>query len=272
MSQIETSEHGPLRTALVTGASSGIGLSFCERLAADGWRLILVARRAERLEALAKKLEGKHGAEVEVFPADLVRSEELASVEARLAGEPTLELLVNNAGFGTVGRFAELDPGAEDEEIRLNVLALVRLTRAALPGMIARGRGGIINVSSMAGFSPSPYMSTYAATKAFVTSFSEGIHEELRGTGVKIQALCPGFTRTEFQDVAGVPEDSLPGFVWQEADTVVAASLKGLADGTLVLVPGLANQATAALASTVPRSLSRRVLGAVMARRFLAKD
>jgi short-subunit dehydrogenase len=192
-------------------------------------------------------------------------------VEGRLAGEPTLELLVNNAGFGTVGRFAELDPAAEESEIRLNTLALVRLTRAALPGMIERARGGIINVSSMAGFSPSPYMTTYAATKAFVTTFTEGLHEELRGTGVKVQALCPGFTRTEFQEVAGVDETSIPDFAWQEPDEVVKASLAGLARGSVVLVPGAANQATAALASTLPRGLTRRVLGLLMERRIAKK-
>lgn len=254
------------RTALVTGASSGIGLEFCRRLAADGWQLVLVARRADRLEALAKELEQEHGTVAEVFPADLARSGELASVEGRLASEPTLELLVNNAGFGTVGRFAELDPDGEEAEIRLNVVALVRLARAALPGLLERGRGGIINVSSMAGLAPAPFTTTYAATKAFVTSFSEGLHEEVRGSGVTVQALCPGFTRTEFQEVAGVSEEIVPGFAWQEADAVVDAALSGLESGSAVVVPGVANQATAAASALVPRSLLRRVMGAVMAR------
>ncbi|NNL65724.1 MAG: SDR family oxidoreductase [Myxococcales bacterium] len=254
------------RTALVTGASSGIGLSFCHRLARDGYRLVLVARRAERLEAIAKQLEQEHGIETEVFPADLVRKEELGSVEALLASEPTLDLLVNNAGFGTTGPLASLDPDGEDSEIRLNVLALVRLTRAVLPGMIERGHGGIVNVSSMAGFSAGPYMATYAATKAFVNAFTEGVHEELRGTGVKIQALCPGFTRTEFQEVAGVGENPLPDFVWQEPDEVVEASLAGLESGSLIVVPGLANQALATVGSAVPRGIMRRVLGTVMGR------
>jgi len=254
------------RTALVTGASSGIGHAFSERLATDGYRLILVARRAERLEALAKSFAERFGPGFEVFPADLNRPEELRAVEDRIASEPTLELVVNNAGFGTVGRFAELDPDGEEAEIRLNVLALVRLARAGLPGMIARGRGGVINVSSMAGFSPSPYMATYAATKAFVTTFTEGLAGELAGTGVKVQALCPGFTRTEFQEVAGANTEMLPSFAWQEADDVVEASLSGLARGDVVVVPGRANQAVAAMTSALPRSWTRRVLGAAMKR------
>jgi short-subunit dehydrogenase len=258
------------RTALVTGASSGIGLAFAQRLAKEGYRLILVARRADRLEALAKEFGEKFGAGFEVFPADLIRPEELLAVEERIAGEPSLDLVVNNAGFGTAGRFAELDPDAEESEIRLNVVAVVRLARAALPGMIERGRGAIINVSSMAGFNASPYMATYAATKAFVNSFSEGLHEELAGTGVKVQALCPGFTRTEFQDVARVEPD-LPSFAWQEPDAVVDASLAALERGTLVVVPGLGNQALATVSAALPRSLVRRVLAAAMRRNLRPK-
>jgi len=258
--------QGAVRTAVVTGASSGIGLAFANRLARDGYRLILVARRADRLEALAKEFGQRFGAGFEVFPADLTRPEELLAVEERIAGEPTLELLVNNAGFGTVGRFAELDPDGEESEIRLNVVAVSRLARAALPGLIARGRGAVINVSSMAGFSPSPYMATYAATKAFVNAFTEGLHDELEGTGVRVQALCPGFTRTEFQDVAGANTDDLPGFAWQEADDVVTASLAGLEKGTLLVVPGRANQAVAAVQSALPRGWTRRVVGAAMKR------
>jgi short-subunit dehydrogenase len=260
------------RTALVTGASSGIGLAFANRLAADGWRLILVARRADRLESLAKEFGERYGAGFEVFPADLTRPEELLAVEERIAGEPSLELLVNNAGFGTVGRFAELDPDGEESEIRLNVVAVARLARAALPGMIARERGAVINVSSMAAFAPSPYMATYAATKAYVNAFTEGLHDELEGTGVKVQALCPGFTRTEFQEVAGANTDDLPGFAWQEPDDVVDASLAGLEDGTLIVVPGRTNQALTALTSAVPRSWTRRVLGLAMKRTLSASE
>ena len=265
LSGSEGSESGE-RCALVTGASSGIGLAFARRLAQDGYRLILVARRAERLEALAKEFGEQYGAGFEVFPADLTRPEELLAVEERIAGEPTLELLVNNAGFGTVGSFAELDPDGEESEIRLNVLAVVRLARAALPGLLARDRGAIVNVSSMAGFGPSPWMATYAATKAFVNTFTEGLHDEVEGTGVTVQALCPGFTRTEFQDVANANTDDIPSFAWQEPEAVVDASLDGLERGTLVVVPGVGNQAMAAVTSVLPRSWTRRVIGASMKR------
>jgi len=259
------------RTALVTGASSGIGAAFSKRLAADGYRLILVARRAERLEVMAKEFGAEYGAGFEVFPADLTRPEELLAVEDRIASEPSLELVVNNAGFGTLGPLAELDPDGEESEIRLNILALVRLTRAALPGLIERGRGGVINVSSMGALAPSPYMATYSATKAFVNSFTEGLAGELEGTGVTVQALCPGFTRTEFQEVAGAGTDDIPSFAWQEAEEVVDASLAGLERGDLVVVPGRANQAVAAVTAAMPRSLTRRVVGAAM-KRTLARE
>src|SRR5919109_1270658 len=148
----------------------------------------------------------------------------LRTVEEHIAGEEALELLVNNAGFGTTGPFARLDPDQEEAEIRLNVLALVRLTRAALPGMIARGRGAIINVSSLAAFAPGPYDATYGATKAFVNSFTEALHEELRGTGVRVQALCPGFIHTELQQRAGIDTSRLPAWVWMTPEAVVEAS------------------------------------------------
>jgi short-subunit dehydrogenase len=193
--------------------------------------------------------------------ADLTDPTAVRAIEEIIAGDPRLELLVNNAGFGTAGRFAELDPGKEEAEIRLNVVALVRLARAALPGMIARGRGAVINVSSMAGFQPAPYNATYAATKAFVTSFTEALHEELRGTGVRVQALCPGFTRTEFQVRAQIDTSSIPSFAWMSAEAVVDAALAGLRRGEVVCVPGLANRAVATLLGQLPRSVVRRVAG-----------
>jgi short-subunit dehydrogenase len=168
-------------------------------LARQQYNLIIVARSRERLETLAGRLQQSYGIAVEVVVADLTQSTALRTVEERVAGDQALELLVNNAGFGTTGPFARLDPDQEEAEIRLNVLALVRLTRAVLPGMIARGRGAIINVSSLAAFAPGPYDAIYGATKAFVNSFTEALHEELCGTGVHVQTLCPGFTYTEFQ-------------------------------------------------------------------------
>ncbi len=257
---------GPRRSALVTGASSGIGLAYADRLARDQYDLTLVARSQQRLEELAKRLRDERGVSVEVLPADLTSPESLARVEARVAEDTTLDLLVNNAGFGTQGRFAELDVAREEEEIRLNVIALVRLTRAALPHMIERGRGEIVNVSSMAGFAPSPFLSTYGATKAFVTSFTESLSEELRGTGVRVQALCPGFTRTEFQERASVDTSQIPGFAWMSAEAVVEASLAGLAKGDLVVVPGGLNKAVTVGTSFVPRAVLRRLMAAASRR------
>lgn len=232
------------------------------RLARDGRDLILVARRLDRLEEMAKELRERYDRNVTVVAADLTQPSELRTVEERVAGDEALDLLVNNAGFGTIGRFAMLDPDREEEEVRLNVIALQRLTRAALPGMMARKRGAIINVSSMAGLQPGgPNNATYSATKAFVNSFTEALHEELRGSGVQVQALCPGFTRTEFQERAGVDTSDLPSFAWMSAEAVVDASLAGLSRGDVVLVPGFGNRVVAAIAGTAPRHLVRRILG-----------
>jgi hypothetical protein len=254
--------HAARQRALVTGASAGIGAAFARRLAREHYDLIIVARVRERLEELAAELRAEHRGEVEVLPADLTDAPELHIVEKLVAGA-NLDLLVNNAGFGTVGAFAQLDVAKEEDEIRLNIVALMRLTRAALPGMIARHRGGIINVSSMAGLQPAPYNATYGATKAFVNSFTEALHEELRGTGVVVQALCPGFTRTEFQARAGIDVSNIPSFAWMTAEAVVDASLSALRSGELICIPGLANRALMTLTSAIPRSLTRRVAGSL---------
>ncbi len=257
---------GPRRSALVTGASAGIGLAFAERLARDQYDLVLVARSRDRLEEIAKRLRDERGVAVEVLAADLTQPDPLRSVERRVAEDATLDLLVNNAGFGTQGRFAELDADREEEEIRLNVIALVRLTRAALPHMLERGRGEIVNVSSMASFYPGPYLATYGATKAFVTSFTEAIAGEIAGSGVRIQALCPGFTRTEFQERASIDASQIPAFAWMSAEAVVDASLAALASGDVVVVPGGLNKAMHAGTSLLPRSLVRRVMAAAAKR------
>jgi short-subunit dehydrogenase len=246
--------------ALVTGASAGIGAAFAERLANDGYDLVIVARDRERLEARARQLHERHEVQVEVLPADLTEPSELRIVEGVVA-DAQLDMLVNNAGFGTLGKFAGLDVEREENEIRLNVVALVRLTRAALPGMIHRRRGAIINVSSLAGLQPAPYNATYGATKAFVNSFTEALHEELRDSGVQVQALCPGFTRTEFQKRAGVDVSRVPSLAWMSPEAVVDAALAGLRRGELVCVPGLANRLVSMLAGAVPRRLTRRVVG-----------
>lgn len=257
---------GPRRLALVTGASAGIGLAFAERLARDDWDLVLVARRRERLDKLAARLREEGDLRIEVLVADLARPDGVRTVEERIAKEPTLELLVNNAGVGTSGPFAELDRDAEEEELRLNVVALTRLTHAALDAFRARGHGSIVNVSSLAGFQPAPYTATYAATKAFVNSLTQAISEEVRGTGIRLQLLCPGFTRTEFQEVAGVRTDAIPGFAWMEPAAVVDASLEGLRRGDLVVIPGGGNKVFGTLLRALPAVVARRAGGLLMRR------
>jgi uncharacterized protein len=251
--------------ALVTGASAGIGAAFARALAARGHDLVLVARRRDRLEALAKEMREGHGVAAAVEVVDLAEEAELARLADAIASDAP-DVLVNNAGFGTVGPFAELDAERELEEIRLNVLALARLTRAALPGMLARGRGAVVNVSSLAGESAGPFTATYSATKAYVTRFSESLHEELRGSGVVVQALLPGFTRTEFQEVAGVDPGLVPGFAWLRPERVVEASLAALDRGDAVCIPGAGYRLLGGVTAVAPRGIARRVLGAIQRR------
>jgi short-subunit dehydrogenase len=221
--------------ALVTGASAGIGATFARRLARDGYRLILVARRRDRLEALAAELGG-----AEILVADLTSDTELTLVEDRIARAPDLELLVNNAGFGATGLFSETPLERQDQMHRLHVMATLRLTHAALKGMTVRAQGGVINVSSVAGFGQSPGNVCYYATKAWMNSFTKGLYLEMKsaGSAVKVQALCPGFTLSEFHDVVGIDRKSIPSWMWMRAEDVVDASLKGLATGKLFVVPG----------------------------------
>lgn len=249
--------------ALVTGASSGIGTVLTRQLAADGSDLVVVARSTDLLEELAEDLREVHGVEVEVLAADLTDPAGLADVEGRLrdVARP-VDLLVNNAGFGTTGRFADQDADTEDREIQLNVAAVVRLTHAALPGMQARGRGGILNVSSIASFQPIPNMAVYSATKAFVTSFTEAIHEELAGTGVHVTALCPGFTRTNFVDAAQAHGDAskIPDFIWMEPEPVAAAGLRAVAANRATVVPGLQYKLSTGASRVLPSAVTRRVI------------
>lgn len=249
--------------ALVTGASSGIGTVLARQLAADGTDLVVVARSGDTLEELAGELRSAHDVEVEVLVADLTDADGLAAVEARLrdVAQP-VDLLVNNAGFGTTGRFVDQDPDTEDREIQLNVAAVVRLTHAALPGMKARERGGILNVSSIASFQPIPNMAVYSATKAFVTSFTEAIHEELSGTGVHVSALCPGFTRTNFVDAADAGDDAtkIPEFIWMEPEPVAAAGLRAVAANRATVVPGLQYKLSTGASRVLPSAVTRRVI------------
>lgn len=251
--------------ALVTGASNGIGEAYARALASQGADVVLVARRADALERVAAELRARHGVDASVLAADLTTDEGISAVEARVTD---LDLLVNNAGYGIAEHLADTDPTHVDGMVRLNVLALARLTRAALPGMLARNHGGIVNVSSVAGFSPSPSFATYNGTKAFVTLFTEGIAIEVKGTGVRVQALCPGLTRTGFQAVAGESGvDGLPEALWQTPEEVVDASLAGLRRNQVVVVPGAHNKVYVGGVSAIPRGLRRRVVGAVMTRR-----
>jgi uncharacterized protein len=250
--------HQIYRAALVTGASSGIGERLARLLAADGCGLIVVARRAGRLEELAAGLRDAHGVHVEVLAADLTTPAGLLTVEDRLAdASRPVELLVNNAGFGLSGSFADVPADGAEAQIRLNVLTLVRLTHAVLPGMLERRHGGILNVSSVAGFLISPGSAAYAATKAFVTSFSESLAAEMSGRGVHVTALCPGLTRTGFHADGHEGTASAPAFAWLDADRVARAGLDAVAAGRPVSVPGAQYKAIAGLARIVPRRILR---------------
>lgn len=256
-------------SALVTGASSGIGEAIARRLAAEGTDLVVTARDEQRLTALADELTTGHRVDVEVLPADLGEQEGRRLVEDRLVDEARpVDLLVNNAGFGSSGRFHELDVDGEQAQVEVNVIAVLRLTHAALGPMLDRGRGTVLNVSSLGSRTPSPLNATYAATKAFVTSFSEALHEDLRGSPVSVTALEPGFTRTEFQVRAGLTRDAgVPDLVWMSADDVAAAGLDGARAGRAVVVPGLGYKVAAGVTGVVPKLPLRRIVG-VAARRF----
>lgn len=243
------------QTALVTGASSGIGATFARQLAEKGYDLVVVARRADPLNELAAEVRQKHGVEVEVLVADLTRDEDVAQVGEKAAGDARLGLLVNNAGFGTHGFFHKADAALQEAMHRLHVLATMRLTRAALPGMVARNRGAVINVSSVAGFLQSAGNVSYCATKAWMNSFSEGLHAEMRSarSTVKIQALCPGYTYSGFHDVMGADRSKIPKSFWMPSEFVVRESLRGLDGGKLFVIPGWRYKAIVGATKVLPR-------------------
>jgi short-subunit dehydrogenase len=246
-----------MTTALITGATAGIGAAFARRFAAARYDLVLVARNAERLESAATELVLLGAGKVEVLSADLATVEGRALVEDRLA-DPLrgVDVLVNNAGFGQGSAF--LSHPIEDEETMLDVLvrAVLRLTRAALPGMIERGKGAVINVSSVAGFVP---RGTYSSAKAWVTNFSESVAAEVHGTGVRVVAVCPGFTHTEFHERADIDTGDIPGWMWLEADEIVEGALRDLRRGLPVSVPSMQYKAITAVAKLVPRNLVTKV-------------
>jgi short-subunit dehydrogenase len=247
------------KVALITGASAGLGVEFARQLSARGHRLVLVARRKDRLDALAAELGNARAIAIDLAAAGSA-AKLLADIEA--AGE-TVGLLVNNAGFGLKGWFAELDPARQREMIDLNIGTLTELCRAVLPAMIARKSGGILNVASTAAFQPGPNMAVYFATKAFVLSLSEALHEEVREYGVNVTALCPGPTRTEFGAVAGFGTNGAFDRFAADAQSVVRAGLDGLDSKRAVVVPGLLNKFGAASVRFVPRFLVRKIAGAI---------
>jgi short-subunit dehydrogenase len=244
-------------TVLITGASAGIGTELARQLAQRGHGMTLVARRRERLDELAGELRAAHGVEADVHACDLADDAARAAlIDALQQGPKHVAVVCNNAGFGSFGRFWELPRESETDMVRLNCVALVELTHAFVPAMVERGEGAVLEVASMAAFQPTPWNSTYSATKAFVLAFSEGVSAELSGTGVSLTALCPGPVSTEFADIAGVAdlEAGLPGFLSQTAEEVARAGVQGMVRGKRVVFTGLPHRLVAQAGRFTPRS------------------
>jgi len=247
------------KVALVTGASAGLGVEFARQLSKRGRRLVIAARRKDRLDELAKELGNARSVAIDLSKPNAA-AKLLADIEAN--GE-TVDLLVNNAGFGLIGRFTELDAKRERKMIDLNVGTLADLCRAVAPGMIKRKSGAILNVASTAAFQPGPKMAVYFATKAFVLSLTEALHEELKQYGVHVTCLCPGPTRTEFGEVAGFGGNGLFDRVAMESSGVVKAGLDGLDKNKAVVIPGIVNKVGAFSGRFAPRSVVRKIAGSI---------
>ena len=263
--------ENPRSVALITGGSSGIGATFARHLAVRGCDLVLVARRTNRLAHLASELQAAHGIAVETIGADLATDAGVAAVVERIAAEPRLDYLVNNAGFGTKGLFFQADIEGQDQMHRLHVMAAMRLTHAALREMVKRRKGAVINVSSVAAFVKSAGGTSYSATKAWMNHFTEGLRLELRSVDspVRVQALCPGYTYTEFHDTMKWDRGNAPKAWWMTADFVVAESLKGLDRDQLFVVPGWRYKLLVSTIPHLPQALYH--WGAVRAGRRLGR-
>jgi short-subunit dehydrogenase len=255
-------------TALITGASTGIGAIYADRLAKRGYDLILVARNGGRLAALADRLKSETGRSVETIAADLNDKADLARIEATLRANANLTLLVNNAGVGAAAPLLGSDIEKMDEMIRLNVGALTRLTYAAAPGFVARGSGTIINIASIVAVSPETLNGVYGGSKAFVLAFSQSLQHELGPKGIRIQAVLPGATATEFWDVAGLPVTNLPAAIVMSAADLVDAALAGLDQGEVVTIPSLPDQAEWDRFEAARRAMSTRLSSAAPAPRY----
>jgi uncharacterized protein len=253
-----------MTTALITGGTAGIGRAFAEKFATLGYDLVLVARDQERLEDSAIRLRRRSGAGVETLSADLATVEGRAAVEQRLA-DPSrpVDILVNNAGFALGTSFRSADVEDEERLLDVHVRAVLRLTHAALPGMVERGKGSVINVASVAAFVP---RGTYSAAKAWVVAFSESVAAELRGTDVRCMALCPGFAHTEFHERAGIDEGGIPRWMWLNAPDVVDAAIEDLRKGLTVSVPSARYKILVGASKLVPRRLSTKVSRSVSKR------
>ncbi|MFF8371283.1 SDR family NAD(P)-dependent oxidoreductase [Streptomyces lydicus] len=249
-----------MTTALITGATAGIGAAFARRLASDGHSVVLVARNEKRLREQATELHDRHGIEAEVLVADLATEEGISTVEARLSdAKHPVDLLVNNAGFGNKGEYLEVPMADELTMLKVHCEAVLRLTTAAVRGMRDRRRGAVVNVASVAAFVP---RGTYGASKAWVVQFTQGAARDLAGSGVRLMALCPGFVRTEFHERAGMGTDNIPGWMWLDADRLVDAAMKDLVRGKSLSIPDPRYKVLMGAVKLAPRS----VLGGLTSR------
>jgi short-subunit dehydrogenase len=249
------------KTAMVTGASSGIGEAYARLLASLGYDLVIVARRKDRLISIAKELEGQYGVSVSVLPGDLCSENDLSATEEIILGRSNLSVLINNAGFGTLGPFADVDISKSLDMIALHVTAPTRLVKAALPGMLARREGIIVNVASVAPFLPVSGNTIYNGTKSYLIAFSECLQLEVESAGIKVQALCPGFTRTGFHSVdeyKDVDFSTIPKFLWMPAEKVAAQSWQALKKNKVVFIPGFINRISCEIFGGLLRYLSRK--------------